>query len=108
MLPEIEKDDVASISAAKDREGLVLIKLTADYCAPCKVYNPVLESFSENTGVPVYNLDVDKNPDIGRELGVMAIPTLLVYYDGALKDKQTGVKNEAKLKNDLAGWLPQS
>ncbi len=62
----------------------VLVDFWAEWCGPCKKVAPVLEELSaEYAGkVEFVKLNIDENPQVTREYGVMSIPTLTVFKDG--------------------------
>ncbi len=70
----------------------VLVDLFAVWCGPCKLAEPVLEELSEeNKGkVIIAKLDVDKNPDTAQTLGVMSIPTTILFKDAKEIGRQVG------------------
>lgn len=73
------------------KNGVVLIDFYADWCGPCKMLSPELETIAnENKNITIYKINVDNNPDIARKYGVMSIPTLVLYKDGNLEKKTMG------------------
>lgn len=82
-------------------EGLVLVDLWATWCGPCKMIAPVLDELdTENyQNIKIVKVDVDKEPDIAKELDVMSIPTLLLYKDGVVVDKHVGFTVKEQLQS---------
>lgn len=74
----------------------VLVDFYADWCGPCKMMGPVVETLAgEYEGkVKVGKLNIDDNEDIAARYGVMTIPTLLILKSGEVVDKYVGVQNK--------------
>lgn len=81
----------------------VLVDFWAEWCGPCKMIGPIVEELAgEFDGKAVIGkLDVDSNPQVSAKFGIRSIPTLLVFKNGEIVDKQVGLTT----KNVLAGKL---
>ena len=74
----------------------VLVDFWAEWCGPCKMLGPVLEEIAtEQSGrAKVGKVNVDENPGLAARYGVQAIPTLLYFAAGELRDKSIGVQGK--------------
>ena len=72
----------------------VLLDFYADWCGPCKMLAPVLHEIAEeSTGAfKVGKVNVDEQPDLAAEFGVMSIPTLLLFENGKLVRQAVGAR----------------
>ncbi len=97
---EITDDNFDEIIAT---DKPVLIDFWAEWCGPCKMIGPVVEELAGdyNGRAVVGKIDVDSNPNISAKYGIRSIPTLLVFKNGEIVDKQVG----AVQKNVLAQKL---
>jgi thioredoxin 1 len=83
------KDSLEHITSATFEERVlkcdkpVLVDFYADWCGPCKRLTPLLEEFAEeHPEVRVVKVNVDDNPELTRQYGVNAMPTLMVVRNG--------------------------
>lgn len=70
----------------------VLVDFFAVWCNPCKLAEPILEELSETHKgkVTVAKIDVDKNPKVPGQFGVMSIPTTVLFKNGKEVGRQVG------------------
>lgn len=71
----------------------VLVDFYADWCGPCKMMAPYLEEVAQKMKgkVKVIKVDIDKNQAAAFTYSVQSIPTLILFKDGQIKWRQTGV-----------------
>ena len=76
----------------------VLLDFYADWCGPCRMVAPVLHEIAEeNEHIKVGKINVDENPDLATEFGVMSIPTLIVMKDGKPVNQAVGGRSKAAI-----------
>ncbi len=85
----------------------VLVDFWASWCGPCKMLAPVLDNLATEyqDKLTIAKLNVDENPVTPGNLGVMGIPTLVLYKGGEVKGKVVGYKPLNELKSFVDGLL---
>ncbi|HEX5176083.1 MAG TPA: thioredoxin [Chthoniobacteraceae bacterium] len=81
----------------------VLIDFWAEWCGPCKMIAPVLDEIArEKAGtVKVGKVNVDHNQSLSARYNIRAIPALLFFKDGQLRDQITGMASKKDLLSRL-------
>lgn len=78
----------SNLEEIKASDKTVLLDFYADWCVPCKRLGPVLEDISEeNPDIIVGKINVEDEPDIAEEFGIMSVPTLIVLKYGTKRTK---------------------
>ena len=79
----------------------VLVDFWATWCAPCRMIAPVVEEIAKELGgrVKFLKMDIDANPATPSKLGIMSIPTLIIFKDGQPAERTVGFRSN--LKGDL-------
>lgn len=91
----------------KDSQLPVLVDFWADWCAPCKAIAPHLETIAkENTGkLKVCKLNVDEQPNTSQNMGIRALPTLLLFKNGQVVEQIVGAVSKASLDEKIQPHL---
>ncbi len=94
----------SSFHALINGEKPVLIDFSAEWCGPCKAMAPILKEVAQHAGdsVKVLKVDVDKNPEIAGQYQIQSVPTLILFRDGKIIWRQSGVVPAAYLKKIIA------
>jgi thioredoxin 1 len=81
----------------------VLVDFTATWCGPCKMQAPILHDVKAAMGdkVTIIKIDVDKNPEVSSQFQVQSVPTLIIFKNGEVKWRQSGVVQAKELQQVL-------
>ena len=75
----------------------VLVDFWAEWCGPCRMLGPIIEELSSDYDgkAVVGKVDVDNNQQFAAQFGVRNIPTVLIFKDGELVNRQVGVSQKS-------------
>lgn len=83
-------------------EGPVIIDFYADWCGPCKMMSPIIDSIAEEiNNAKVGKINVDEAQDLAAMYNVMSIPTIIIFKDGKPYKKFVGVTSKENILNEL-------
>ncbi|WP_024994082.1 thioredoxin [Phocaeicola paurosaccharolyticus] len=84
----------------------VLVDFYATWCGPCKMMIPILEEVKKIKGdsVRIVKIDVDAQNQIANEYQIQAVPTLMIFKNGSLLWRQSGVMQAKELSNLLSQY----
>ncbi len=91
------------LESAKDENSVLVADFWAEWCQPCKMMEPVMESISEEFGDEAFigKVNVDEERDAATKYQVSSIPSILFFKDGELVDKTVGAMPEEELKDKI-------
>lgn len=89
LIPTISED-------FNPNEHTCLLKFSADWCGPCKAVTPTLEKIVGDTGVEIFEVDIDARPELAEQFGIRSIPTVIAFKDGSPIDMLVGAHPEEK------------
>ncbi len=90
-----------------NHKGSICVKFYATWCGPCRMLSSVMEDIDDPKykGVNVVEVNVDEAPNLSRRMGIMSVPTMVFYKDGAEVEKIVGFRNQAQLKEIFDNYI---
>ena len=89
-------------SEVLDSDRPVLLDFWAPWCTPCRMVGPILdESPGERSDIKVAKVNVDEQPELAGQFGVMSIPTLVVVKEGRIVQQAMGARPKAQILSML-------
>ena len=85
----------------------ILVDFWAPRCPPCRIMAPILDDLAEEYGdrVTIVKVNVDENPNTPSKLGILAIPTLIMYVGGKEIERKVGFAPKPVLRRRIDSVL---
>ncbi len=81
---------------------VVLVDFYAEWCGPCKMMEPAIQTVASETEAVVAKVNIDQHQQLAQQNGVRGVPTLQLYADGEKVKRLVGMQDESTLR-DLIG-----
>jgi thioredoxin 1 len=91
-------DGQAHLDEIVAENDVVLADFYADWCGPCQMLEPIVETLAAETDATVAKVDVDANQRLASTYGVRGVPTLVLFADGEPVEEIVGVQGEDALR----------
>ncbi len=93
---QITKDNFEELVVKNEK--VVLLDFWAPWCGPCRMVSPIVDQIAEETtAFAVGKVNVDEEPELAKQFGVMSIPTLVVVKNGQVVRQEVGAKPKPQI-----------
>ena len=92
----ITKENFQSEVVQSDKP--VLLDFWATWCGPCRMVSPIVDQIAdERSDIKVGKINVDEQPELAQQFGIMSIPTLVFFKEGRVTDTLVGLRDKAAI-----------
>lgn len=104
MIKKIEKEDFERKVLKNPK--MVVVDFFATWCGPCQMLMPVLEEIaSKRDDFDIIEIDVDKAQELAMEYEIEAVPTMIIFKNGAAIDRLGGYYHKEELEEELKRYI---
>ena len=99
MAKPVEVNDATFNDQVINSSTPVLVDFWAPWCGPCRVVGPILDEIAQEKdgSLTIAKVNVDENQGIASQLGIVSIPTMILYKEGKPVEKIIGAQPKAKI-----------
>ncbi|MEE6209254.1 thioredoxin [Salarchaeum sp. III] len=101
----IQINGQAALTETVDEHDVVLVDFYADWCGPCQMLEPVVETIAADTDATVAKVDIDANQQLAAEYGVRSVPTLVLFADEQPVERLIGMQDESRLRTVIENHI---
>jgi thioredoxin 1 len=103
----VEVTDASFAAAVLAAERPVLVDFWAPWCRPCDAIAPILEELAASSGgrVELAKLNVDENPQVAADYGVLSLPTVILFAAGEPRETVVGARSRKHFEQTFSRWL---
>jgi thiol-disulfide isomerase/thioredoxin len=96
-----EITSITELTEVVNNNSEVVIDLFATWCIPCQEMLPVVTEIAESAPVPFYKIDIDKVPEAKKFTGAKAVPMIIMYKEGRVREFAFGVTPREKIEQKM-------